>query len=505
MDVDEDSAGRALLASDIGVGLAVLDEDGTFLFVNTVIAEAAGLSVADMVGRRVGDVRSAGRAAVIAEVLSKVKRDGLAIRSERSVYEGRTWESTYTPVDVDGRFAVAVAATDVTERETAVARADASAARHEALSALSLAALLAGDPQALFDWSLELVTSELGVEMACVLELRETRQELSVRALRGFPVPISDDAALLAGGVATLAGYTVEADGPVTVPDMTTETRFSRSGLLLENDVRSSVSVPIRAGRKVWGVLQAHTPAVRAFADADVVAMGTIGNILGAAIANEIALTEVRRLAIQRRRLIREALEAVAREQRRTGDLLHDEVLQHLLFARQELASPSASAGPEPGRVQASIGEAIGHLRTLIEDLHPVVLSKRGLSATIDSLVSSEAERGGLAVTSSVPADVSSRHDALVVTAVRELLTNVVKHAHATAVGVTIRNNGGLLLEVADDGTGLDPGAILEAVAGGHIGLASLMERVDGADGKIELTTAPDSSGALVRITLPLP
>jgi PAS domain S-box-containing protein len=59
MDVDEDSAGRALLASDIGVGLAVLDEDGTFLFVNTVIAEAAGLSVADMVGRRVGDVRSA--------------------------------------------------------------------------------------------------------------------------------------------------------------------------------------------------------------------------------------------------------------------------------------------------------------------------------------------------------------------------------------------------------------------------------------------------------------
>jgi signal transduction histidine kinase len=470
-----------------------------------VIAETAGLSAADMIGRRVTDLRSADRAAVITEVLGKVKRDGIAIRGGRSVYGGRAWEETYTPVRVDGRFAVAVAATDVTDREAAVARADASAARQQALSALSVAALVAGDAQSLFDWSLELVTSELGVEMACVLELRETRQELSVRALRGFPIPISDDAAVLEGGLATLAGYTVEAEGPVTVPDTTVETRFSRSGLLLENDVRSSVSVPIRAGRKVWGVLQAHTPAIRTFADADVVAMGTIGEILGAAIANEIALTEVRRLAIQRRRLIREALEAVAREQRRTGDLLHDEVLQHLLFARQELASPSASAGPEPGRVHASIGEAITHLRTLIQDLHPVVLSKRGLSATIDGLVTSEAERGRLEVTSSVPPDVSSRHDALVITAVRELLTNVVKHAHATAVDVAIRTNGGLVLEVADNGIGLDPGAMMEAVAGGHIGLASLMERVDGADGHIELTTAPDSAGALVRITLPLP
>jgi PAS domain S-box-containing protein len=93
MDVDEDSAGRALLASDIGVGLAVLDQDGTFLFVNTVIAETAGLSAADMIGRRVTDLRSADRAAVITEVLGEVKRDGFAIRGERSVYGGRAWEA----------------------------------------------------------------------------------------------------------------------------------------------------------------------------------------------------------------------------------------------------------------------------------------------------------------------------------------------------------------------------------------------------------------------------
>jgi two-component system NarL family sensor kinase len=217
------------------------------------------------------------------------------------------------------------------------------------------------------------------------------------------------------------------------------------------------------------------------------------------------ALVEVKRLARERSRLIRESLDTLARERRRVADLLHDEVLQELLFARHELGSSSALAEPSVAGARSSVDAAIMHLRTLSQELHPILLSRRGLSATIEELARTQGDRSGLQVTTALSGDPSSRHDPLVFSAVRELLTNVVKHAQATAAEITMSVNGELVLEVCDNGTGLDPKAIREAVASGHIGLASLMDSVDVADGKLEFTDAPDSTGALVRITLPLP
>jgi hypothetical protein len=46
---------------------------------------------------------------------------------------------------------------------------------------------------------------------------------------------------------------------------------------------------------------------------------------------------------------------------------------------------------------------------------------------------------------------------------------------------------------------------MVEALATGHIGLASLMDLVDVADGRLEFTNAPETTGALVRVTLALP
>jgi two-component system NarL family sensor kinase len=205
--------------------------------------------------------------------------------------------------------------------------------------------------------------------------------------------------------------------------------------------------------------------------------------------------------------------EATAQERRRIADGLHDDVLQHLLFARQELISADAGDGADMARASSSLTEGIRLLRAVVGDLHPLALSGRapsgrGLSETVAELTR-EAQRPSLTTSSRLGPGIDSRHDALVASAVRELLANVVKHARASAAEVTVRAKGQLVIEVRDDGVGLDPTAMMQAVMAGHIGLASLTERVQASDGQIELTDhrVDDASGGgtLVRVSLPLP
>ena len=57
---------------------------------------------------------------------------------------------------------------------------------------------------------------------------------------------------------------------------------------------------------------------------------------------------------------------------------------------------------------------------------------------------------------------------------------------------------------VADDGRGIEPGRLAEAPRHGHIGLASLTERVEAIGGRLEIESAPDA-GTTVRALLPPP
>ena len=64
------------------------------------------------------------------------------------------------------------------------------------------------------------------------------------------------------------------------------------------------------------------------------------------------------------------------------------------------------------------------------------------------------------------------------------------------------REDGQLVLEVADDGTGLADDRLAEARAHGRIGLASCIERVEAVGGSLSISPAP-GGGTLVRATVP--
>ena len=86
----------------------------------------------------------------------------------------------------------------------------------------------------------------------------------------------------------------------------------------------------------------------------------------------------------------------------------------------------------------------------------------------------------------------------------RELLTNVVRHAGATAVRVSVvPTDEGIRLEIADDGVGFDRRRVEDATRRGHVGLASVAERVRDVGGSTDLLDVA-GGGALVRVVVPV-
>ena len=143
--------------------------------------------------------------------------------------------------------------------------------------------------------------------------------------------------------------------------------------------------------------------------------------------------------------------------------------------------------------------DALADVRRLVHGLRPPALDDLGLLAALDQ----QAERlstADLSVTVAAD-DVPHLSAAVEVAAYRiasEALTNTARHARARHAAVRLTASpGALLVEVGDDGAGIDP----DVVAG--VGLRSIRERAEELGGRTEIT-CPPSGGTRVRAWLPL-
>ena len=212
----------------------------------------------------------------------------------------------------------------------------------------------------------------------------------------------------------------------------------------------------------------------------------------------------IARLAEQRGQLATHALTAEQRERRRLAELLHDESVQTLSVARQELVDYHRTGRDASfDRARSAIEETMAQLRGEIFELHPYVLDHAGLSAALSALADRSARRMDAEITVAVDPAASGRHDELIVVLTRELLSNAAKHSGASHVAVTVATDAERIeLEVRDDGRGFDPADRADALLDGHIGLASSEQRVRAAGGELVVRSAP-GAGTVVQATLP--
>lgn len=222
---------------------------------------------------------------------------------------------------------------------------------------------------------------------------------------------------------------------------------------------------------------------------------------------------EGRRRAERRlRRAIRARYEAALAERTRIARDMHDGLLQDITGIALQLGAvlPHVRTSPEPAadrlaRILDSIQQASRAARQAV-----VAMREQSESANLVSAVQAEAQRlaaqASLALTTSVRGPVrlvpSVVRD-VAVSIVHEAVTNVVKHADASVVRVSVSFSGKRLrLSVTDDGRGLTPPGDA-TIAAGHFGLVGMRERASSIGAALRVSSVP-GTGTTLKLTVPL-
>jgi PAS domain S-box-containing protein len=208
-------------------------------------------------------------------------------------------------------------------------------------------------------------------------------------------------------------------------------------------------------------------------------------------------------LAQARGELVSQLILAEERTRQRIAQVLHDDALQLLLAAHQDLLE--AAPGREGvTRAQHALEGTIERLREAVAALHPVTHQRGDLQTALGAIVRESATRGGFRYTVRVEPDASGIEDELVLSACRELVSNVAKHAKASRCAVSVDRNGDMVrLEVADDGVGIPAGRQETALREGHIGLASTLQRMQAIGGDSDVSST-EGKGTVVRASIPI-
>ena len=185
-------------------------------------------------------------------------------------------------------------------------------------------------------------------------------------------------------------------------------------------------------------------------------------------------------------RLIAEVSEAERAERTRLADALHDDVLQSVLSARQDLAELATAPDPELlASATRAVGEIERSLRSLTTAMHEDTLARLPLGEALERIAQATARRGRFAVEVVVDPSAVGAHDALVRGFARELLTNVLKHAAARRVQLQVRDLGEEIeVVVRDDGRGLREDTVELARGRGHLGLTRLRRTAEDLGGR---------------------
>lgn len=488
------------------VGIAVLDEEGRYLYVNQRLAEVNGVDREHHIGRTIRDVIP--HIADSVEALhTDVLRHGAPIRDVQIVgttpgAPNSSWLVSYLPIEFESRPAVGVVLTDTTERDGAAADAQRRVRQHAVVADLGQRALAGVGIGDLAMAAATAARRELEADRTGVLEFAHDRSRLVMRAGAGWPDGMVGEATVELGR-RSQAGFSLLTSEPVLSNDLESEERFEVSALIRSQGLRSSINTPIAGPGDSWGVLGVFSHDANHFDQDDASFVRAVANVLGAAVVREAQAHELEEMSEQRGRLVAQTLEAGEREHRQIADALHDDVLQHLLFARQELAEAGESAATT--RARESVEDAAAKLRRVVAGLHPVTLAHAGLAAALASMGREHEARSGLAIDVRVGRNATGHHERLIVTIVRELLENVSKHAEASRVLISVAaEEGELEVRVADDGRGMPSDAIDSALARGHIGLATTRERVEALGGTVSVCPGLDERGTGIRVRLPL-
>lgn len=206
-------------------------------------------------------------------------------------------------------------------------------------------------------------------------------------------------------------------------------------------------------------------------------------------------------------------LSVAAREQERARIArdLHDELGQLLVLVKDQLWEVEdilLSLGDEGNatvaRMQELVDLTLSTTKRIATTLRPDILDILGLSDAVDWLVGTFRERSSISYRLDIqPADVNLDEpwSTAVFRIIQESLTNVLRHANAANVDISLRvERGMIVLQICDDGCGFDIEAPRKDNA---FGLVTMRERVYLVSGRIDIESSP-GNGTRIDARIPL-
>jgi signal transduction histidine kinase len=343
----------------------------------------------------------------------------------------------------------------------------------------------------------EVLSAMTGATGVHLLMWRDDRHEWLLSAPgRGGAVPLADTGSEHVVPMSVLR-YVQRTGEPLVVGDASDDDRFARDPYFTDVACCSLLAVPILGRGTLRALLLLENRLIRgAFTVERLDAVKLIAGQLAVSLDNAQLYSE---LTASRARIVAAADES----RRRLERDLHDGAQHRLVSLALRLQEVQAAAPPEADGLAAELDHlvveltgALDELRELARGIHPAILAEGGLPHALKAL----ARRCTVPVELEVRVDSrpSEPIEIAVYYLVSEALTNVAKHAGASAVRVEVGTDDAgatLRVEVRDDGRG---GADF---AGGS-GMAGLKDRVEALGGRLAVQSAP-GTGTTVRAELP--
>jgi signal transduction histidine kinase len=217
-----------------------------------------------------------------------------------------------------------------------------------------------------------------------------------------------------------------------------------------------------------------------------------------------------------RRRLLERIVVAQEDERRRIARELHDEIGQGLTALVLQLGAAEGALAPDAGAVRSQLeairgqtSDMIENVRRLMLDLRPAVLDDLGLVPAVRWCAEAHLAPAGIdwrvAVSGLGERDRLPRRVELVAFRLaQEAITNVIRHADARHVAISLARAGSSLeIAVDDDGRGFDGDAAAGPGERRGWGLAGMQERVALLGGTLSVTSQPQR-GTRVSATIPV-
>jgi len=279
------------------------------------------------------------------------------------------------------------------------------------------------------------------------------------------------------------------------------------AGLVLHWALTLIALRPIRdldaVASRVWSGDYAARVNRSAFADQDVLLVGSMFNILLDSLADE--RTRLRALAT-------EVISAGETERAALARELHDSTAQRLAALLLQLSAAARDCKdpaltPRLVAARNAAQELVEEVRMLSQTIRPIVLDERGLVPALEKLARDSTTGTGIDVdvdAHCAPRAIPSEIASALYRIAQEAVRNAILHASAHRIQIVLQGESeAARLEVMDNGVGFDPVLAESLDTSMKGGIASMRERISLVDGKLEIKTAR-GGGTAVIATVPL-